>query len=92
MFAWYTPGPSTACGKPGTVVCACTPVLGRWREEDQTFTVLGYIVRPDWMMGLFVSKKKQRGRGRGREKHGALEDREHIYLLGADNTLQRKKR
>lgn len=84
LFAWCTPGPSATCGKPRTVVCACTPGTG----EYQTFTVLGYIVRPDCMMGLFVSKKETMRRGNGREKHDAFGDREHIYLLGADNTLQ----
>lgn len=76
LFAWCTPGPSATCGKPRTAVCACTPGTGEVKRRRPDLHVLGYIVRPDWMMG------------KGRETHGAFGDREHIYLRGADNTLQ----
>lgn len=49
-------------------LCVVLLALGRWREEDQTFTVLGYTVRPDWMMGpLCFQKETMRKRKKKRE-------------------------
>ena len=67
--------------------------LGRWKEEDQTFTVLSYIVRPDWMMRPRCFQKRNNEEEEKEERSMAhLGDREHTYLLGADNTLQQTKR
>lgn len=92
LLAWNTPGPSTACGKPGALVCR-TPGTGEVerRRPDLHGPRLHSEARLDDGTSLFPKRNNEEEEKEERSM-AHLGDREHIYLLGADNTLQQKKR